>query len=75
LIIGGYTGSSISSVELYNWKTGEQCQLKDLPEPVSCQSGTVMEGTPIFCGNYRNTHDKCYSFNKTSKTWSQVLIM
>jgi hypothetical protein len=73
LIIGGVP--SETSVELYNWQTGEQCQLKDLPEPVAAQSGTAMEGTPIFCGNYLNTHDKCYSFHKTSKTWSKVLIV
>jgi hypothetical protein len=76
MIIGGYQNpgpGSISSVELYNWKTWEQCQLKDLPEPVSCQSGTVMEGTPIICGNFEGSQDKCYSLNRTSNTWIKVL--
>ena len=77
LIIGGWRSESgsISSVELYNWKTGEQCRLKDLPEPVSCQSGTVMEGTPIICGNFEGSQDKCYSLNNTSNTWIKVLSM
>ena len=31
MIIGGKNNEDLASVEAYNWKTGEQCFLTDLP--------------------------------------------
>ena len=74
LIVGG-DGSSqkLSSVELYNWKTGEQCQLEDLPHPNAGHTATVLDGTPAFCGGTSpDVEKRCYKFDKTTLSWIQV---
>ena len=78
LIVGGYSylTTSLKSVELYNWKTGEQCELPDLPYEISYHTGVTFEGTPAFCGGgYSQTADerRCYKFEKSSLTWTQVI--
>jgi hypothetical protein len=72
--VGG-DGSSqkLSSVELYNWKTGEQCQLEDLPHPNAGHTATVLDGTPAFCGGTSpDVEKRCYKFDKTTLSWIQV---
>jgi hypothetical protein len=64
---------SMRSVELYNWKTGEQCQLEDLPYGVAAHSGIVLEGTPAFCGGgITGAEKRCYKFDKTNSSWIWV---
>ena len=64
---------AIASVELFNWKTGEHCQLKDLPYPISGHTGLVVNGIPVFCGGYSNIYEtRCYQLNKGAQTWEQV---
>ncbi len=66
----------LSSVELYNWETGEQCQLGDLPRPISEHTGTVFNGTPVYCAGVRDqgyvNSEECYKFNKKDRTWERV---
>jgi hypothetical protein len=46
MIIGGHSGSGLlDTVELFNWKTHQQCELPaKLPLTVSEHSGAVMSG-------------------------------
>ena len=63
----------LSSVELFNWKTGEQCHLLDLPHAVYGHVGAVLEGVPVFCGGDNGfIQYKCFKFNLTDMTWNRV---
>ena len=52
MIFGGNRPPSgyLKTVELYNWQTGKQCQLKEIPNKLSAHVGTVMDGVPVYCG-------------------------
>ena len=63
----------LSTVELYNWQTGEQCQLKDLPYGVAAQAATVMDDVPVFCGGDSGRYEnRCFKLNKADQSWIQV---
>ena len=77
MIIGGSRGPNLlDTVEMFNWKTKEQCTLSSrLPEAVSEHTGAVIDGSPVYCGGYgtNNTRLKsCYKFDKSSQTWTNV---
>ncbi len=77
MVIGGngyQDGSFLSSVELFNWQTGEQCQIKNFFNSISAHSGTVLDGIPIICGGYRYSSglDECYKLNKNDLSWERV---
>ena len=74
MIMGGYDLSlPLDSVEVHNWKTGQQCRSTSLPYGTSHLSGVVMQQIPAFCGgantNYVST---CYKFDVAKKQWKQV---
>jgi hypothetical protein len=62
-------------VELFNWKTGQQCHHSDLPRGVRIHSGLVFEGSIIYCGGYtlEVAQSSCYRYNKEEKKWEQVI--
>ncbi len=63
----------IATVELFNWKTGEHCQLEDLPNVVSDHTGTVINGIPVYCSSHLSVDKlKCFKLNKATRTWEQV---
>jgi hypothetical protein len=77
LIFGGYdydTDSYVRSVELFNWQTGEQCDLpQPLPFGVSSPTAQLFEDAPVFCGGRlpENKNDnRCHRFNAGS--WERV---
>ena len=72
LIIGGSYATKL--VELYNWQTGQICQLSNLPFDLEQTSGTVLDGIPIFCGNfnYGQGDTNCSQLNKDDLTWERV---
>ena len=79
LIFGGnglIPTSRLQSVELFNWQTGEQCQLPDLPTGVTSHMATVLDDVPVYCGGFSDMSKKadrsCYKLDKTSKTWIKV---
>jgi len=76
LIFGGngYPGPSyLKSVELYNWQTGEQCQLSDLPIGTAAHSATIFQGVPVYCGGESiGIDNRCYKLNTVSMEWTQV---
>jgi hypothetical protein len=80
LILGGNgptLGTWLKAVELYNWQTGEQCQLKDLPYGVAAHAGIVMDDIPAFCGGESVANEyiidkRCFKLNKTDQSWIQV---
>ena len=79
MILGGFNGSALlDTVEMFNWKTHQQCYLKArLPITVSEHSGTVLDGKPVFCGGFGpdNSRQKgCYKYEKDNKTWINVKI-
>jgi hypothetical protein len=47
--------------------------LEDLPYAVAAHTGTVLEGTPAFCGGFSTSvEERCYKFDKTNSSWVQV---
>ena len=85
MIIGGYkeipvpTQETLKSVELYNWKTGEQCRLGDFPKPIRGHSGTVWNGEPHICSGTSTldsglTQKGCYRLDKNDLQWKSVSI-
>ena len=78
LIFGGVSHGIgiLTSVELYNWKTGEQCRMADLPVPITGPSATVLNGNPVFCGGITtgayNGTTHCFSLNKELAVWESV---
>ena len=73
-MLGGINETGfLSSVELFNWQTGEQCHLPDLPYPVYGHVGTVLDGVPVFCGGDNGLIQyKCFKLNLTDLTWNRV---
>jgi hypothetical protein len=65
MIIGGKNNEDLSSVELFNWRTGQQCWLKDIPIKVRIHAGTVFEGIPIICGGFSSEESiaNCYKYS------------
>ena len=78
LIFGGFGPSSIyaTTVELYNWKSGEQCQLGNLPTAVGSHSGAVLDGIPIYCGGFSSDamfgDNRCFKLDLEERKWIQV---
>ena len=71
LIIGGKKVRGMSSIEAYNWETGEQCQLNGLPLGISIHSATIFEGVPVICGGLSAEIPQvgCYKYLDQSDTW------
>lgn len=76
MILGGQQDifNVLKSVELYNWQTGEQCTLGDLPYEVSAHSGTEIDGVPVFCGGIKDEEDQseCYKYNHEADSWEKI---
>ena len=72
LIIGGdgYAGH-LNTVELFNWKTKEQCYLTNLTKPRCTHTGVIFEGVPVICGGFPPRSD-CDKYNKNNGTWVEV---
>ena len=60
---------SQSTVELFNWRSGEQCQYPDLKYETREPSGTVFNDTPVYCGGEALD---CFKLDKYSKAWEPV---
>ena len=60
MILGGQMNlfETLKSVELFNWRTGQQCSLGDLPTEISAHSGTELDGVPVFCGGKLDEEDQ-----------------
>ena len=75
----GYPGHDRTKlVEPYNWKTGEQCTLPDMPIYSAGSEAVVMNGFPIFCGGslddmeWKSFDERCFRMDKTTKSWKKV---
>ena len=81
LIMGGQRGSGIlKSVELFNWKTGENCQLDALPGEVRGHAAvTLYESLVVYCGGLDKNStavSSCYHKQqmKANESWLPVSI-
>ncbi len=72
LILGG--AGSPNKVELFNWRTNQQCQLPDLPVGVYGHVAAFMEGVPVFC-EAGTTRRSCYKMDKTTQKWVSVSLL
>ena len=75
MIIGGKNkDEELSLVELFNWRTGKQCPLKDIPKRVRIHAGTVFQGIPIICGGLSGEKAvaNCYKYSIEEKDWLPV---
>ena len=63
----------VKTVELYNWQTGKQCKISDIPTDVLWKiNGVVLEGYPAYCGTVDDK--RCFKYDKTEKKWMEVSI-
>ena len=74
LIIGGKNLIDLNSVEAFNWKTEEHCQLNDLPIGIRIHSATVLYGVPIICGgfSYEIPLQSCYKYLEQNDSWEPI---
>ena len=76
MIIGGSNGINLlDTVELFNWKTHEQCDYPaKLPIALSEQSGAVIDGVPVVCGGFGNNQRQrgCYKLDDVTNSWQAV---
>ena len=74
MIIGGKNVDDLSSVELFNWKTGEQCQMEDLPNGIRIHAATVFDGVPLICGGFsaEKLIESCFKYSSLQQEWIQV---
>jgi hypothetical protein len=76
MIFGGCDASFnlLQSVELYNWKTGQQCQFSPLPHPIGYPVSTIMGDTAAYCGGFRSAQSvsECFMLEKSTNLWVQV---
>ena len=71
MIIGGQT--STKSVELYNYESGEQCYLPNLPAASPSGNAAWLNETAIFCGGSLSS-TTCKVFNQSSNSWITVRL-
>ena len=74
MLIGGKNVEDLSSVELFNWKTGEQCPMEDLPQGMRIHAGTVFQGVPLICGGFsaEKLIESCFKFSIEQREWIRV---
>ena len=75
MTIGGKSGDVyLDSVELFNWETGEQCFLPNLPERFGLHAGAVLDGVPVVCGGTNGSvaRSDCFEYDKKIKNWLRV---
>ena len=70
LIMGG--AGSPNTVELFNWRTFQHCQLPNLPVGVYGHVAGFMEGVPVFCEG-QILRNSCYKMDKLTKKWVSVI--
>jgi hypothetical protein len=77
MITAGKNVGDLSTVELFNWRTGQQCPLKDIPIKVRIHAGTVFRGIPMICGGFSSEVSiaNCYNYSIQDKIWLPVSIM
>ena len=74
-IIFGGQSPFLNSVELFNWRTGQQCTFPSLPNPVYGQAAIAVEGTVAYCGGLNNQGQavlQCFKLQTSTRTWVQV---
>ena len=74
IVIGGKNVDDLTSVEAFNWKTNEQCQLNDLPVGTRIHSATVLYQVPIICGGYsfEIPLESCYKYHEENDSWEPI---
>ena len=74
MIIGGKNVEDLSSVELFNWKTGEQCPMEDLPYGIRIHAANVFDGVPLICGGFsaEKLIESCFKYSNVQQEWTQV---
>jgi len=75
VIIGGDDATGHTrKIELFNWKTGEQCNLNDLPFGRCSPLGAVFDGALVICGGYNGTvaYTECNKYNVATDSWETV---
>ena len=69
MLVGGRSGDvDQATAELFNWVTGKQCRLPDLPEVMVKPIGGILDGVPIVCGT------RCYKFSVAKNNWQWVKL-
>ena len=65
---------TLSSCELFNWETGEQCLLPDYPQPAHAATGIIFDGIPCICGGFNGVgaSKQCFKLDKRTRTWIRV---
>ena len=75
MIIGGQSSTrNEPTVELYNYESGEQCFLPEMPIGNMLGHAAWFENTALVCGGMINgtLHKNCTMFDQLSLTWKEV---
>jgi len=63
-----------TKVELYNYESGQQCFLPDMPNPNINGNAAWLNDTAIACVGGSSYQINCTIFDQASKTWIQVRL-
>ena len=74
VIVGGKNVGELTSVEAFNWKTREQCRLKDIPVGVRIHSSAVLDKVPMMCGGFSldAVITNCYKYDSVADSWEET---
>ena len=74
MIFGGDgPNGKLKSVELYNWKSGQQCSYGEIPYGSAAFAAAVLDGVPVFCGGAGAIDDVyCQRYDKDGRKWERV---
>jgi hypothetical protein len=70
MIIDGWS----TKVELYNYETGQQCFLPDMPNPNYNGNAAWLNDTAIACVGGAAYQSNCTIFDQASNTWIKVKL-
>ena len=64
----------LQSVELFNWRTGQQCSFTSLPNKSVYSISVAMDGIPAYCESRTDLGQSshCFKLDKLTKSWMQV---
>ena len=75
MVVGGYDGNYLSSVELF--PPSDACSIPDLPQPRSGHSLSLLSGGRlVVCGGYNGRYlDSCISWVAGNTSWNHFHTM
>ena len=68
-----FGGDHVKLIELYNWKSGQQCSYGEIPYGSAAFAAAVLDGVPVFCGgDGAIAYVYCQRYDKDGRKWERV---